>query len=468
MENFSDFRAWGFISLVSVVLVSLILANALKRNLKFVRQTLIPTPVLGGIILLALTSIYELITGEIFFNTNFFNGNGLSSLEILTYHCLALGFIASTLKRSENKFEGNRKREIFNTGVTTVSTYLLQGILGMGITILLAYFVVKDFFPASGLLLAFGFGQGSGQALNYGSIYESTWGFINGRNFGLTIAAIGFIVASLGGVIHLHMLKRKGIISVNDAESIREPDEEIETPNEIPMNGTIDKLTVQIAFIMGVYALSYAVMYSISKLVPGLTSVIYGFNFLIGVLMCSLCRVVMNALRKHGIVKKRYTNNFLLTHISNFFFDMMIVAGIAAIRLDALAGYWWIILILAAVGALATYGYNRFVAKKLFPAYKEEQFLTMYGMLTGTASTGIMLLRELDPKYNTPAQENLIYQNLPAIVFGFPMMLIATLAPKEPVLSLIILGAAFVVMQLILFRREIFLKKEKRKGGKTE
>lgn len=44
----------------------------------------------------------------------------------------------------------------------------------------------------------------------------------------------------------------------------------------------------------------------------------------------------------------------------------------------------------------------------------------MYGMLTGTASTGIILLREIDKDFKTPAADNLVYQNSPAIVFGFP------------------------------------------------
>ena len=461
MQNFWDFEAWGGLSLLATLLIGLLIANAMKKNIKFVRKTLIPTPVLGGLIILIITTVYEKITGQIFFNTNFYGGSGLGMLEILTYHCLALGFIASTLKRTEDKFTGKRKTEIFNTGVTTVSTYLIQGIFGMAITIGAAY-LVGEIFPASGIILPFGFGQGPGQALNYGNMYEQQYGFVGGRNFGLTIAAIGFIAASIGGVVHLHILKKKKGIVISDEER-DDPSEEISTKNEIPMNGTIDKLTVQIAFIFGVYALTYAVMYLLGKLMPGMISVVYGFNFLIGVLMATLCRAVMNALRRKGIVVKRYTNNFLLTHISNLFFDIMIVACIAAIRLEALAQYWWIIVALGIFGTLATYWYNLFIARKFFPAYSEEQFLMMYGMLTGTASTGVMLLRELDPHYKTPVAENLIYQNLPAIAFGFPMMLIAPTAPEHPELTLLILVGFFVLMNLILFRNSIFKFKKKSK-----
>ena len=151
-----------------------------------------------------------------------------------------------------------------------------------------------------------------------------------------------------------------------------------------------------------------------------------------------------------------------MTRLSGFFFDVMIVAGVAAIRINVLKNYWVIILILGLVGAFSTYFYNRFVAKKLFPDYTEEQFLVMYGMLTGTASTGIILLRELDPDFKTPAADNLVYQNFPAMVFGFPLMLLATLAPVRPVMTLLILIGFFAVMNVILFRNQIFRRKKKK------
>jgi len=123
--------------------------------------------------------------------------------------------------------------------------------------------------------------------------------------------------------------------------------------------------------------------------------------------------------------------------------------------------YWGIMLILGVVGLFITYFYNLFVARKLFPDYAEEQFLMMYGMLTGTASTGVILLREIDGDFKTPAADNMVYQNFPAIVFGFPMMLLATLAPQKPVLTMIILVLFFIGMNILLFRKQLFKKKAK-------
>jgi ESS family glutamate:Na+ symporter len=315
--------------------------------------------------------------------------------------------------------------------------------------------------------LPFGFGQGTGQALNYGNIYETEHGFIGGRSFGLTVAALGFLSAAIGGVIHLNILKKKGKITVAEDEGAASlTAEQIQSPDEIPMNGSIDKMTVQIAIIMGVYMVSYALMYVLSMLIPGFRSVLYGFNFLFGVLMATVLKWGLDMLFRANITKKQYVNPFLMNRMGGFFFDLMIVAGVAAIRLDYIKQYWHVLLILGVVGLLATYWYNHFVAKKLFPRYCEQQFMAMYGMLSGTASTGMILLREVDPDYKTPVADNLIYQNLPAIVFGFPMMLLATLAPKQTVLTFVILIAFFIVMNLILFRSLIFRRKKKKRTNK--
>lgn len=463
MENFNfwDYEVWGTINLLAVLMGSLLAANSLKKWIPALKRSLIPSSVLGGILLLIASVIYESVTGNNLFNTQFFGGNGAGVLEILTYHGLALGFIATTLKPSGHKFGKKRSREIFDTGVATVATYLLQGVLGLGITVAAAL-IVKDLFAAAGVILPFGFGQGTGQALNYGNIYEQEYGFIGGRSFGLTIAAIGFLSASIGGVIHLNILRRKGLKydwchEDDTAESMNL--QEIQGNDEIPMNGSIDKLTMQLVLVGLGYLMAYGMMAILGNLVGSLKSILFGFNFLLGVVAAALIKGINNFLMKKKLVRRQHISAFLMTRLSGFFFDVMIVAGVAAIRINVLSRYWAVIVILGLVGAFATYFYVHYIAKTLFPNYAEEQFMVTYGMLTGTASTGIILLRELDPDFKTPAAENLVYQNFPAMVFGFPLMLLAAIAPVKPMMTLLIMVGFFVVMNLILFRSKLFKKK---------
>jgi ESS family glutamate:Na+ symporter len=91
-----------------------------------------------------------------------------------------------------------------------------------------------------------GFGQGPGQAYNWGHIYETATdyaAFPNGTSFGLTIAAVGFICASLGGVFYLNKLRRKGNpkASISDAEEVENLSAEMVTgKGEIPLSESMD------------------------------------------------------------------------------------------------------------------------------------------------------------------------------------------------------------------------------------
>ena len=230
MVNFWESSVWGFILLLSVLMISLLVANIIKRKVPFLKNSLVPTSVLAGGLILIISITYTLIVENVgnlsetlpknIFDLKYFGEygyatsddgtkvaiGGLSILEVITYHALALGFIATAFKPDGEKLTKKRSVEVFDTGVTTVSTYLFQGIIGLTITILFPALVGG--FKAAGLILPFGFGQGTGQALNYGKMYEAV-GFSNGSSFGLTIAALGFLSASIGGVIHLSIINRK-------------------------------------------------------------------------------------------------------------------------------------------------------------------------------------------------------------------------------------------------------------------
>ena len=456
MVNFWDFSSWGFFNLTAILLASLLVANMLKRSIPWLEASLIPTSVLGGGILLVISVVYNNITGTEFFNTPFFSGQGTAWLELLTYHMLALGFTASALKSSGGKMSKERSVEIFNTGLTTVATYLLQAFVGMVICIWGARYL-KDLLEAAGLLLALGYGQGPGQAMNYGGIYEMSYGFVGGKSFGLTVASMGFLSASIGGVIHLNYLKRKGQIVLDKGTGMA--GENVEGQNEIPMQESIDKFTVQIALIMVAYMLAYLLMFALGCLLPGMRATIYGFNFLLGVLAATVLKPVMNALQKRNIIHRHYTNDFLLTRATNFFYDIMVTASIAAIRMNIIGKYWVVLLAMGVAGLVVTYFYVQFICRKLFPHYAQQQFLAMFGMLTGTASTGIILLREIDGDFKTPVADNLVYQNFPAMVFGFPILLLATMAPTQPYLTLGIVFAFMIVINILLLRSLLFKKK---------
>ena len=90
-------------------------------------------------------------------------------------------------------------------------------------------------------------------------------------------------------------------------------------------------------------------------------------------------------------------------------------------------------------------------------------------MQTGTASTGAILLRELDPKFETQASDNLVYHQPWAILFGFPLFLLVGVCPQgvgKTIMCLCVFAALFVVLNVVLLRKQIFKKKYAARAAK--
>lgn len=447
VASFADASVWTVLVQIFVLIAALLLGNLLRRTIPFMRKSLIPSALLGGTIVLLLKFIPAV---------NDFIDNDI--METITYHCLALGFIATALKKNTGSKKTSTKA-ILESGVLQGSVYSMQAMLGIGITILLT--VLGGFsFAAGGVLLALGYGQGTGQALNYGKIFENDYNFSGGTTFGLSIAAIGFFVASIVGVVYLNILRKRGKLRVvsSGERVVNHRLEDFVGANEIPNTESVDKFTINI----GLVVLIYGIVYGIMSLVN--VNLIWGFNFLLGSLLALLVRLLLNLFSKKKIIKREPTNNYLLDRISGFMFDMMIIAGVAAIDWNQFSSMWWQLLIVCAVGAAATFAYIRLVSNNIYKGYEHEGFISMFGMLTGTASNGMILLREIDPKLETPAASNMVFSGLPAIAFGGGLLLVLGYCPKgltESLVTLAILFVACVAFNLVLFRNKIFRRKRK-------
>ena len=443
---------WNIITQLGVIAAAILLAIGLRQKLSFIRKSLMPVAVLGGFLLL----IAKLL-GLVRIDQNL--------MEILVYHGIALGFIAMSLRVPADQDRRGKDRTGLKSGAIIVSSYLVQGVAGLLITLLLSYTVMPGMFKAAGLLLPMGYGQGPGQANNVGSSYEAL-GFAGGRSFGLAIAAAGYLVACIVGVVILNIWSRKGLVpsSREGKEAVQDVDF-FQSRDEIPVSDSIDKLSVQLAMVLLVYLATYlltrGITSGISALSEGLANtlntLLWGFNFIIGSALSILLRVLLEKGKRSGLIRRQYQNNYLLNRISGFFFDIMIVAGIASINPEDIRGLWLPFLLMAVVGAVVTWLHLRFVCAKVYPDYYREGLISMYGMMTGTISSGVLLLREIDPDLATPAANNLITGSSFGIILGAPVLVLVSLAPKSDLFCWLVAGLAAAycaVLYLVIVKKK--------------
>ncbi len=455
---------WNLIIQLGIIAALMLLANLFRRRIPFIRKSLMPVSVLAGFLMLAL----KLVLQKCFQINDLFD---VELLDTLVYHCIALGFIAMSLRVSQKTGEGSGLAGA-KSGAAIVGSYLIQGFVGLIITIALSLTLMPGLFKAAGLLLPMGFGQGPGQANNIGMTYE-TYGFTGGQSFGLAIAAAGYICACTVGVLVLNYWKNHKKLDIS--RNITGQKQELtvdyfQDKNEIPVSDSIDKLSVQTALVLVVYVITYLVTLGVTSALnawaPGLAkllnSMLWGFNFIIGSAIAMLVKTLLGGAEKRGIIKRRYQNNYLLNRLSGFFFDIMIVAGIACIDPEDLSGLWLPFALMAVAGGVVTWLYLRRVSRRIYDGYYHEGLISMYGMMTGTIGSGILLLREIDPEFRTPAANNLVVGSSYAILFGAPLLILVTMAARSDLMCYIVTGIIAVYFALLMLFIRFF------KGKKTK
>ena len=449
---------WLFMTQLGLLLIFLMLGNILRRKIPLFRNCLIPSALLGGAVLLIVNIIGKQF-GFVLIDNRL--------MQVITYHCLAIGFAAMSLKTEKSTHKTN-KAQVLEFGALQGGTYMLQAFVGLGITLILFLLTRNEENIVSyicGLILPLAYGQGPGNALSWDINFTNipATQFAGNGSFGLSLASIGFVAASVFGVLYINIYKKRGTLFVRKGSIYDEfVDQTNPSGEEIPDSESVDKFTLQVGFVALAYAISFGFMCFLGSLSAFTNSIAWGFNFLWASLAAMLIRFVVKHLRKFRLMNREYINNYQMDRISGLSFDLMIVAGVTAIEVNDIKNYILPIVILCLVGTAVTYVYIRLVSKECFKGFEHEFFLMSFGTMTGTASNGVILMKQIDPGLRTPTSSLYILSNFPAMIMIAPLLLLLGFAGQSltnAVIAWIIFFILWLAYTVYLFRRKIFKKR---------
>ncbi|ACR80105.1 MULTISPECIES: sodium:glutamate symporter [Kosmotoga] len=391
------------------------LSAVIKRSIPGMRKLLIPNSIIAGFLAV-------LFGPDVLGIFNFNSDN----LGFMIYHMLAIGFIAVALKKSNSKLS----KTGFNTGLIITMSLTIQAIAGFAVSLFLYYLITKDVFPLMGLLLPLAFDQGPGQAFSIGSQWEAL-GFRSGGAIGLVMATIGFLWATIGGIFLLNIIvffKKKSKL-VSEKKFIKKS--VVSTVRDYEFSD-IDGMTIQLLAIGIVYLVTFGFIKWITAVLgiggnsygETFARVLWGLHFVVGVLFAFLFRKVYDFLRRDEKYTTQYLNDFLLQRIAGAVFDYMVAASIAAIPLKMVKENFVPILLITTIGGVLTVFYTIWFSKRTYRESVLENTLALFGMETGTISTGMALLREIDPNFESGAAENMVLGSGVALIFGIPLLVI--------------------------------------------
>ncbi|MDC7125037.1 MAG: sodium:glutamate symporter [Spirochaetales bacterium] len=412
---------WSVFINLGIISIALLVATFIRAKVNFFQRFLIPNSLIAGFILLPL---YNFVFPHLGLNN--------ISLGELAYHLLSLSFVALSLKALPRKKPG--KGRIFGTTLSVIFQFGVQGFIGLILTFVFIKTIRPDLFHSFGYLLPLGFAQGPGQAYSIGSSWTS-FGVEGAGSIGLTFAALGFIICSFGGMFIInHGLKHRWIsreeVKYLNKESVKSgirPKGSKPKPGSFLTTQTeaIDTLTINGAIILLGYFAAFLVLkgleWALGFLGPTgeqLAQTFWGLNFIFASLMGLLLRHFMIATDTHHIV-----DNMTMNRLSGLFVDLMVTSSIAAISIVVVKNYWLPIVTIAVVGGVATCFTTMWYSSRIFSDHRFLRSLLVFGVSTGTLSTGLALLRVVDPDFETPVATDYTYASGITFLFALPYVL---------------------------------------------
>ena len=452
---------WGTVLDFAYIGIALLAAFYLRSQLRFLQKQLLPSCLIAGLLILFFgPSVLKVYT---------FSGN----IEAYVYHLLTAVFATLSLRGFRHQEKG--RAVLVTTGILCQGM-ALQAVLGIAFTLLWIIFLVPHLFPTFGFQMMLGYSFDSSLAQNLALQWEQM-GFVGGRYSGLSFAVMGFFWAYLLGIIMINRGRKHNLISAYHPQPLpaevlsglwgrgeRRP----EAGRMTTTGQSIETLTFHLAVIGGIIFITYISMNlftswlrQYSPLTAQLSDAVWSLNFLFAVILGSAARSLFKGLRIDHLL-----DGGLLTRTGGFFTDLAVVTSIASIPVIFYRSYWIKVLILSFIGAAATLFAVYWLTSKLHGEFSLERTLASFGLLTGNISTGLALLRAVDPEMTSPVSRDLAYAGGLAFIFGLPLLVLTRLSLAgaifgQPVryllITLALLGGYIALISLIW----LFLKLRK-------
>ncbi len=288
----------------------------------------------------------------------------------------------------------------------------------------LALFLLTPLFgisPMSGALIEIGFEGGHGTAAGLGDTFRSL-GFEDGADLALGLATVGVVMGVLLGTALINWAVWRGHIpppgelgSVEEKESLSEHENrEPEETGGVKRDQAIEPLSVHLGFIALAIGIGWLLLEGLVRMEAAWLVPLGWPELLVHIPLFPLAMIggvfVQIAADRFGF--SALIDRHLINRISGAALDVLIVAALATLSLEAIGTHAWAFGLLALGGILWNlFGYL-VLARWMFPEKWAVNGLANFGQGMGMTVIGLLLVRMSDPKGQTGAMEAFGYKQL--------------------------------------------------------
>jgi ESS family glutamate:Na+ symporter len=147
-----------------------------------------------------------------------------------------------------------------------------------------------------------------------------------------------------------------------------------------------------------------------------------------------------------------------LSRLSGIAVDYMVTGSLAAISLVFVGRYWLPLLTVSTLGGLTVLFTVPWMCSRVFRDHRYERMIMLYGVSTGTLSTGLALLRILDPEFKSKVSND--YMLSAGMTFGLaiPFILAINLPAQAgmqgtlgPFWTMVLISVGYLVYSLVSY-----------------
>ncbi|MDP6635238.1 MAG: sodium/glutamate symporter [Phycisphaerae bacterium] len=296
-----------------------------------------------------------------------------------------------------------------------------QYVVGVGLFLAIITWMYPELPAMFGGVLPVGFEGGHGTAGGMTQVFAD-YNWAAGKDFALACATAGIISAVLVGMMLVNWAARKGYTTrKQNPEDVPEDDSIAVIPVErrpeagklTISSNALETLSFQLAVVGIAIAIGWAgkqgmlaagqawgndTVIQLAKSFP-----LFPLCMLGGLLV----QVVENRFDNHKLI-----DYGLMKRIQNAALDFLVVAAIATIRIEAIAEGLVPFAMLVVAGVAWNVFCVMFLARRLLPDAWFERSIAEMGQSMGVTATGLLLLRVVDPDYETPAADAFAYKQI--------------------------------------------------------
>lgn len=382
----------------SMISVLLMIGAWLRRKVKLLQIYYVPVSLIAGILGLLLGPQILGKVSPVCFSFSESISQWAGILSAIVFGCSFLGL-------KLEKVSGEAMQTYFLAG----TIHQVQVIVGLTVTFLLGL-VYTDLKLGFGILPVLGFYGGHSMAIAGGTIFDDAGYMTSGAQVGATFATVGLLTGVIWGMIEINRAAQKGTTKVKMKREEMPRSmmtgfyEEKERPsigNAVTSSSSLDPLASQVMLVGLIILCGNIVRTGLIKINPFFKNLpLFACCLIFSAIFCI---ATQNVKKVNDLIDRK-----TVVRISGSALEYMIVAALSTTSISVFTTYAVPLIVVSVAVAAVTYFACFGISKWILP--KDDCFETsvgLFGQCCGVLATGLLLLKVVDPDFQTNAATNI-------------------------------------------------------------